>query len=121
MQPMAPATSASSKTTQAPFPPSSSNRRFIVAAPDSAIFTPMSVEPVNETMSTSGEDTRVAAAAASWAVTRFTTPGGNPTSSRIRTSSMTARGSWGAGFTTTVFPMARAGATFPAMLTMGKL
>ena len=34
---------------------------------------------------------------------------------------MTARGSWGAGLTTTVLPMARAGATFPAMLTMGKL
>ena len=32
-----------------------------------------------------------------------------------------ASGSWGAGLTTTVFPAARAGATLPAMLTMGKL
>ena len=49
------------------------------------------------------------------------TPGGNPTSSRIRTISTTVSGSWAAGFTTTVFPMASAGATLPAMLTRGKL
>ena len=51
----------------------------------------------------------------------MTTPGGNPTSSRMRTSSTTVSGSWAAGFTTTVLPMARAGATLPAMLTSGKL
>ena len=56
-----------------------------------------------------------------WQLTRLTTPGGKPTSSRMRTSSTTASGSWGAGFTTTVLPMARAGATLPAMFTRGKL
>ena len=52
---------------------------------------------------------------------RFTTPGGNPTSSMIRISSMMASGSWGAGFITIVLPVARAGPIFPAMLTSGKL
>ena len=52
---------------------------------------------------------------------RLITPGGKPTSSSTRAISMTARGSWGAGFMITVLPMARAGATLPAMLVMGKL
>ena len=39
----------------------------------------------------------------------------------MRTSSTMASGSCGAGFTTTVLPAASAGATLPAMLTMGKL
>ena len=34
---------------------------------------------------------------------------------------MTASGSWGAGFTTTVLPIASAGPILPAMLTIGKL
>ena len=83
--------------------------------------TPTWVEPVKLIMSTSGDSTRAAAGAASAEITRLTTPGGNPTSSRMRTSSTTASGSWGAGFTTTVLPMASAGATLPAMLTSGKL
>ena len=82
---------------------------------------PTSVEPVKLTMSTSGESTRAAAGSGPEALTRLTTPGGNPTSSRIRTSSTMARGSWGAGLTTTVLPAASAGATLPAILTIGKL
>ena len=34
---------------------------------------------------------------------------------------MTWSGSWGAGFTTTVLPMASAGPIFPAMFVIGKL
>ena len=46
-------TSASSNTSAAPLPPSSSSVRFIVRPPTSAMRRPTPVEPVNETMSTS--------------------------------------------------------------------
>ena len=81
----------------------------MVAAPAAAMRVPTSVEPVKLIMSTSGESTSAAAGSASAEFTRLTTPGGNPTSSRMRTSSITASGSWAAGFTTTVLPMASAG------------
>ena len=121
MQVMAALTSASSSTTQAPLPPSSSSRRFMVFPEASMIRVPTCVEPVKLIMSTSAESTRAAAGSGPAAVTRLTTPGGKPTSSRMRASSTMARGSWGAGFITTVLPAARAGATLPAMLTSGKL
>ncbi len=121
MQPTAAFTSASSSTTQAPLPPSSSSDRFMVRAAFSAIVTPTSVEPVKLTQSTSSASTSAAEVDRVLPLTRLTTPGGNPTSLRMRTSSTMARGSCGAGFTTTVLPEARAGATLPAMLTMGKL
>ena len=72
-------------------------------------------------MSTFGEDTSASEAATSVPHDRLTTPGGNPASSNSFTSSITARGSCGAGFTTTVFPMASAGPNLPAMFTIGKL
>ena len=121
MHPMAPLMSASSKTTQAPLPPSSSSVRFIVRAAFSAMVTPTWVEPVKLTQSTSSASTSAAEAAGPLPLTRLTTPGGKPTSLRMRTSSTMARGSCGAGLTTTVLPAASAGATLPAMLTMGKL
>ena len=121
MQPIAPFTSASSKTTQAPLPPSSSSVRFMVRAAFSAMVTPTWVEPVKLTQSTSSESTSAAEEAGPLPLTRLTTPGGKPTSLRMRTSSTMASGSCGAGLTTTVLPAASAGATFPAMLTMGKL
>ena len=93
----------------------------MVGPPAEAMRVPTSVDPVKLIMSTSVDSTSAAAGAASAELTRLTTPGGNPTSSRMRTSSTTVRGSWAAGFTTTVLPMASAGATFPAMLTSGKL
>ena len=121
MQPMAPFTSASSKTRQAPLPPSSSNVRFMVRAACSPILTPTWVDPVKLTQSTSSESTKAAEEAGPLPLTRLTTPGGKPTSLRMRTSSTMASGSCGAGFTTTVLPAASAGATLPAMFTMGKL
>ena len=82
---------------------------------------PTAVDPVNDTMSTSGEVVRTDAGSGPAELMMLMTPGGNPTSSSTRASSMTARGSWGAGFMMTVLPMARAGATLPAMLVSGKL
>ena len=121
MAPMAAFRSASAKTTAAPLPPSSMSSRFIVGAPAAAIRWPTAVEPVNDTMSTSGEVVRVDAGSGPWALIRLMTPGGNPTSSSTRASSTTANGSWGAGLMTRVLPMASAGATLPAMLVSGKL
>ena len=116
-----PLMSASSNTTAAPLPPSSMSSRFMVGAPAAAMRWPTAVEPVNETMSTSGDAVRAEAGSGPCELTMLITPGGKPTSSRTRASSMTASGSWGAGFMITVLPMARAGATLPAMLVIGKL
>jgi hypothetical protein len=113
--------SASSNTMPAPLPPSSSSWRFIVRPPVEAISMPTFVLPVKLTMSTSGESTRAWPLAGVLPVTMLTTPGGNPASRRMSTSAITASGSCDAGRTTTVLPIASAGPSFPAMLTIGKL
>ncbi len=77
--------------------------------------------PVKLIMSTSRDSTSASPVAGLDPVTTFTTPGGKPTSSRMRTSSITASGSCGAGRTITVLPIASAGPILPAMLTIGKL
>ena len=82
---------------------------------------PRWVEPVKLTQSTSSASTSAAAAAGPFPFTRFTTPGGTPTSLRMRTSSTMARGSCGVGLTMKLLPAASAGATLPAMFTIGKL
>ncbi len=93
----------------------------MVRPPAEAMRVPTWVDPVKLIMSTSVDSTRAAAGPASAEFTRLTTPGGNPTSSRIRTSSTTVRGSWAAGFTTTVLPMASAGATLPGHVDEGEV
>lgn len=74
-------TSASSKTTAAPLPPSSISWRFIPRPHTSAIRCPTAVEPVKLTMSTSGESTAAAPTSAPDPLTTFTTPGGAPAAS----------------------------------------
>ena len=118
---MAFGTAASSKTSAAPLPPSSSSSRFMVRPPTSPMRTPTPVEPVNDTMSMSFVSTSASPVSGVEPVTTFTTPGGNPTSCMIRMSSMTPSGFCDAGRTTTVFPMASAGPSLPAMFTIGKL
>ena len=115
------ARSASWHTTHAPLPPSSRRSRFIVWPPASKIRAPTAVEPVNEIMSTFWERTSASPSSGEEPVTTFTTPGGKPTCWHRSANSMIASGSWGAGFMTIVLPVARAGPTFPAMLTSGKL
>ncbi len=73
-------TSASSKTTAAPLPPSSMRLRFIVRAHSVWIATPTPEEPVKLTMSTSSEATRAWPASAPEPVTMLTTPSGMPSS-----------------------------------------
>ena len=58
MAPTAALMSASSNTTAAPLPPSSISSRFMDGAPAAAMRCPTAVEPVNDTMSTSGEVVR---------------------------------------------------------------
>ena len=93
----------------------------MVAAPASMMRAPTLVEPVNDTMSTSRLVVRAAAGSGLDEVMMLMTPGGKPASCMISANSMTARGSCGAGFMTTVQPTARAGAILPAMFTTGKL
>src|SRR4051794_29031953 len=81
---------------------------------------PTDVEPVNEIMSTWRDETSASPTSGPEPTTTFTTPGGNTSCSSSHTR-MTAIGSCGAGFTTTVLPIASAGPTLPAMFTIGKL
>src|SRR5215467_10300004 len=82
---------------------------------------PTLVEPVNDTMSTWGDDTSTSAGAGPSLTTMLTTPGGKPASWNTSPSFTMASGSCGAGLTTTVLPMARAGPSLPAMFVIGKL
>ncbi len=70
--------SASSKTSAAPFPPSSINCRFMSRPHTSAMRRPTAVDPVKLTMSTSSEATTASPTATSRPETTFTTPGGAP-------------------------------------------
>ena len=82
---------------------------------------PTLVDPVKLTRSTLRDSTSACPTSGREPVTRFTTPGGKPTSSHMRASSTIASGSCGAGFITTVLPVASAGPIFPAAFTSGKL
>ena len=95
--------------------------RFIPRPHTSAMRCPTAVEPVKLTMSTSGESTAASPAATEAPLTTFTTPGGAPASSSASAIRYTDSGSCGAGFTTTVLPMASAGAILPAGLAHGLL
>ncbi len=82
---------------------------------------PTAVEPVKLTMSTSFDATSASAGPGVSETMMLMTPGGKPASWNTSPSFTMASGSCGAGFTTTVLPMARAGPSLPAMLTIGKL
>ena len=71
-------------------------------------------------MFTSFESTSAAPTSGLEPTITFTTPGGK-TSFRTSPNLITAKGSCGAGFMMTVFPIANAGAIFPATFTSGKL
>ena len=93
----------------ADLPPSSRNRRFIVAAPFSMIRLPTAVEPVNEIRSTFGDSVSSSPTKWSDAVTTLTTPAGMSVCSAMsRPSRVALNGVSGAGFSTTVLPVASA-------------
>ena len=93
--------------------------RLIVPAPASATRRPAAVEPVNETMSTSGCSASASPITEPRPVTRLNTPAGRPTSSITSASRTAFRGATCEGFNTTVQPAAIAGATFAAIWCSG--
>ena len=110
---------ASSNTTFAALPPSSSVTFLPVPATCFWIALPTAVEPVNAILSTSGCATS-AAPVARPPVTMFTTPGGKPASSMTCASSSAVSGVVSAGFSTQTLPVASAGASFHAAMSNGK-
>ena len=80
------ARSASSSTTKALLPPSSSDTFLTVSAATAMTRLPAAVEPVNETMSTSGWAAIASPTTGPSPVTRLKTPGGRPTASKTSAS-----------------------------------
>ena len=111
--------SASSKTMKGDLPPSSSDSFLPVPAVATRMMRPTSVDPVKAILSTSGCSTSAAPVRPS-PVTMFTTPGGSPASRQISAKSSAVSEVNSAGLSTTVFPIASAGAIFHASISRGK-
>ena len=111
--------SASSNTRKGLLPPSSRVSFLPLPAVARRMARPTSVEPVNAILSTSGWDTSSLPVSPS-PVTTLSTPAGNPASLAISAKSSAVSGVNSAGFKTTVFPAASAGATFHATIRSGK-
>ncbi len=80
---------------------------------------PTSVEPVKAILSMSLCST-ISAPVAPSPVTMLTTPGGSPASMHTSAKASAVSGVNSAGFSTTVFPAASAGAIFQASIRSGK-
>ena len=112
--------SASWKTMNGDFPPSSSESFLPAAGGRGADDAgPTSVEPVNAILSTSGWATSASPVRPS-PVMMLTTPGGSPTSSQSSANRSAVSEVNSAGLSTTVFPIASAGAIFHASMSSGK-
>ena len=111
--------SASSKTMKGDFPPSSRVRDLPKPAVACRIFRPTSVDPVNAILCTSLWRTIMSPTSPS-PVTIFTTPLGTPDCAQISANNRAVSDVVSAGFKTTVFPMASAGAIFHASISIGK-
>jgi hypothetical protein len=111
--------SASSSTTDADLPPSSSATRFTESAARAATRRPARVEPVNETMSTAGWAQSASPTTGPVPETRLNTPLGSPASWTASASRNALSGASSLGFTTTVQPAARAGATLATIWCSG--
>src|SRR5437899_11205860 len=116
----APCRLASANTIFGDFPPSSSEIFFTLLAAARITCCPTSVEPVNATLSTSGEAAIRSPTVLPEPVTTFTTPAGAPASVRLRPSSYVVQGVYVAGLITQVQPTASAGASFHVATRIGK-
>ena len=112
--------SASSRMMLADLPPSSCATRFTVGAAFRATSTPARVEPVKETMSTSGCAESAAPTTGPAPFTRLKTPGGTPASCRISAKIRAFSGATSDGLSTIVHPAASAGATLQAIWFSGQ-
>src|SRR5918999_1059448 len=111
--------SASSNTTTGALPPSSRCTFLSESEAAFAIHSPVSGEPVSETMSTSGCVTSDDPAGWPWPVITFSTPFGS-TSPAYSASLTVEIGVVSAGFSTIVQPAARAGPIFHAAIMSGQ-
>src|SRR5882757_6250393 len=101
-------------------PPSSCATRFTVLAALRATSIPARVEPVNETMSTSGCALIAAPTVGPSPLMRLNTPAGTPAAC-ITSAQITAEnGAISDGFNTTVQPVASAGQTLAAIWLIGQ-
>src|SRR5216117_3052739 len=114
------ARSASANTMFGPFPPSSRRGFFNVSAPARMMSCPTSTDPVKQIFAMSGWRASLAPATEPFPGTTLIVPGGKPASTESRATSMALIGVYSAGFRTTVFPAARAGAMFQATNMRGK-
>ena len=104
----------------ADLPPSSWATRLTVSAAALATRMPARVEPVNETMSTSGWLAIAWPTVGPSPLTRLKTPLGTPASSRISAKTMASSGAISLGFSTMVQPAASAGATLQVIWLSGQ-
>src|SRR5207248_5710213 len=81
-------------------------------------FRPAAVEPVNEILSTPGCRTRCSPTSRP-AGTMLTTPSGTPASTSMSAITNASSGDSGAGFSTIVHPVTRAGASFDIVVNCG--
>ena len=112
--------SASSRMMFADLPPSSCATRFTVGAALRATSMPARVEPVNDTMSTSGCDASGTPTLTPSPFTRLNTPAGTPAASRISAKMIAFSGATSDGLSTIVQPAASAGATLHAIWFSGQ-
>ena len=94
--------------TNGDLPPSSSATFFTEAAASSATRFPARVEPVNDTMSTSGCVASASPTTGPRPLTRLNTPAGKPISSMISARMNALTGATSDGLSTTVHPAASA-------------
>ncbi len=111
--------SASSKTTKGALPPSSRCSRLTPAVASAATRLPTAVDPVNETIATSGWATRCSPASFPVPVTTLTTPSGIPARVAASAKRREVSGVSSAGLRTIVLPAATAGRTFQAAICNG--
>ncbi len=104
----APSISTSGATRAGSLPPNSRTTGVSPKEAPAITARPVGTPPVNETMSTSGWATRAAPSSGPGPLTALTTPGGRAWASAAVTA-RTAPGQVGGAFTTTVFPVSRAG------------
>ena len=111
---------ASCSTILADLPPHSRVTFFSVPDALAMMSRPTSVEPVKATLSTSGLVVMTSPMLPPGPAMMLTTPGGKPTSSMIRASSIALSGVSLAGLSTIVLPVASAGPSFQTAISSGK-
>src|SRR6202162_2430020 len=112
--------SASSKMMLADLPPSSCVTRLTVGAAAEATETPARVDPVKETIATSGCEAISEPTVGPSPLTKLKTQGGSPASWRICAKRYAESGAISLGLSTMVHPAASAGATLQTTWFMGQ-